>query len=635
MAYRSIFSGPQIDQMLSSLSQQTPGGVDLTAVNANIASNTAAIQANSTDIAANTASITSINTTVADHTAAIRTNAANVVTNSADIANHTAAIKTNTDNITANTANIATNTAIIANIKNGTSADAGTLNGNETFPLSKASGLLQTTLAKIATFVLTVFQGFTQSGTGAAARSIQDELRDRVSVKQFGAKGDGVTDDTVAIQAAIDYVVNSKRALNFPDGNYKITAPLLIGRDPNGAVTGLRFFGESRASTVITQATDNVPIFRVTGLYVHTLRFETMTVQYANMQTGNTGARVFDHVGPSDGSHYNWVWSDIGGANFYWWCYAPEDGVTWWGMTMRDLWLGDFAGGINMIARAAGEPNCKFDRFYISCQSAVETLFRHEAMSAQYDAIEVNSANQGISMLYDGSGGTHVIGHWAIEVGTYNQDGKVLFEIPNGVLLARYIYTNTLNIASGTAVYLVKTEGVSSFANIEFYTFNNADFISGSLVASLAIGPLPIRFKRVVLPFSSNVQLCDVVATGSADYTIVEDWNDLSAVSINGNANVTLQYDSPANQIFDTPLTAARVVTLPQGTPDASTVMFTGRRFRITKTNTSAYALTIKDFGGNTVATIASGSRGVVDLIWHRSGGANGFSWIVADQHTY
>ena len=59
--------------------------------------------------------------------------------------------------------------------------------------------------------------GFTQDGTGAVTRSWNSKLKDVVSVKDFGAVGDGVANDSAAIQAA----VNTGRRVFIPAGTYR------------------------------------------------------------------------------------------------------------------------------------------------------------------------------------------------------------------------------------------------------------------------------------------------------------------------------------------------------------------------------------------------------------------------------
>jgi hypothetical protein len=74
------------------------------------------------------------------------------------------------------------------------------------------------------------------------ATTVQGKLRESVSVKDFGAKGDGVTDDT----AALNLAVASGKALNWPEGTYLIT-----GTVGNGQTTNTAWYGAGINSTTI------------------------------------------------------------------------------------------------------------------------------------------------------------------------------------------------------------------------------------------------------------------------------------------------------------------------------------------------------------------------------------------------
>ena len=84
--------------------------------------------------------------------------------------------------------------------------------------------------------------------TGAINRPINEKLGDFINVKDFGAVGDGTTDDTVAIQAAINYAQTFTNGLPatvyLPAGIFKTTASLVISKS-------IWLKGESSSATQI------------------------------------------------------------------------------------------------------------------------------------------------------------------------------------------------------------------------------------------------------------------------------------------------------------------------------------------------------------------------------------------------
>lgn len=71
--------------------------------------------------------------------------------------------------------------------------------------------------------------GFIQNGVGAIARTVQSKLRDFVTPFDFGAVGDGLTDDSVAIQAC----VNDGRAIYFLNSTYLCNSAITLSTSSN------------------------------------------------------------------------------------------------------------------------------------------------------------------------------------------------------------------------------------------------------------------------------------------------------------------------------------------------------------------------------------------------------------------
>lgn len=63
---------------------------------------------------------------------------------------------------------------------------------------------------------------YTAAWTGALARSVSSRLGDFLSVKDFGAVGDGSTNDSVAVAACIAAAKATNKSIFWPDGSYSI-----------------------------------------------------------------------------------------------------------------------------------------------------------------------------------------------------------------------------------------------------------------------------------------------------------------------------------------------------------------------------------------------------------------------------
>jgi hypothetical protein len=116
--------------------------------------------------------------------------------------------------------------------------------------------------------------GFLQSGSNAVARSNQDKLRDSVSVKDFGAVGDGITDDTAAFNAAM----LAGRFIYIPPGTYVL--------DNLRMRSGRTLMGSGYETTVIKQkltgnyainCLSDATVGQLLGVSIVNLRFEGAT----------------------------------------------------------------------------------------------------------------------------------------------------------------------------------------------------------------------------------------------------------------------------------------------------------------------------------------------------------------------
>ena len=88
---------------------------------------------------------------------------------------------------------------------------------------------------------------YTPPFTGSVTRTGEERLSDVVSVKDFGAVGDGATDDTAAVTAAWNYAKSTSKVLYIPAGTYSL-ATIAASLEP---ASGMVVYGDGMDNTVL------------------------------------------------------------------------------------------------------------------------------------------------------------------------------------------------------------------------------------------------------------------------------------------------------------------------------------------------------------------------------------------------
>lgn len=136
--------------------------------------------------------------------------------------------------------------------------------------------------------------GFLQAGTGAVSRTAQDKMRETISAKDFGALGDGTTDDTAAIQAAIDYAETFTEGKNpsvyLPAGEYVVSETITISRD------GFLFYGDGIQSWLRPTISDGTACLKIAAgcgqWRIDGIRIEARLASEANYISGTANAQA-------------------------------------------------------------------------------------------------------------------------------------------------------------------------------------------------------------------------------------------------------------------------------------------------------------------------------------------------------
>lgn len=405
------------------------------------------------------------------------------------------------------------------------------------------------------------------------SRTFGEHFSDQVNVRDFGAKGDGVTDDTAAIQAAVTYACNNGLVLMFPPANvgqfYNISDRILIPPyTSNWAIRG------ATHRVNIKQTVNNKPFlhfdsFTTSGSGLTNGGFDVRNFAVywtTNQVIANTHSAVIEF---NDGGYADFMIENIENVNGCRCITHQFPGQTAlrqlnaWGCLYRHIYNGFAASGAALYLRsnpAEGLPNINIQHVYSAQNAAGEELI-HIAGGTQIviQNVEQNFGSYTPGLVcWAGTGMVHIIG-WRVEVFDWLDGGgaQAYFNLAGGgggipEFHIQGFETRFAHINMTAPKYVVEGAG----CRIVFDGFQDAapTIVAGTLYLVKLDSALDIMEVGISSIESTNIKFCDPTNAFNSGITFTGGTREMSFYKNTLTTSMTNVINDAASNIKGTPV---------------------------------------------------------------------------------
>lgn len=247
-----------------------------------------------------------------------------------------------------------------------------------------------------------------------------------LNVKDFGAVGDGVADDTVAIQAAVDAMdgVQGKQ-LFFPSGTYKLTDAITFG-----LAVGFTIAGASRGSVVLKQFTDDKQIFKFTSTDTHSFLIDGLSFDYNTQQAfSSTSAHCIEFNGTGI-QCYNFEIRNCSFDNARRGISSAGTAVCWGYVIEQCVFKNNLVGAGIAFTTSVGQPNI-----------AIRSCYWTRGSNTNESDLRLVSAETALLQNLEFNNGTYASSQYAIECVTNQSVTVVGCKVENVVWESSALFT--------------------------------------------------------------------------------------------------------------------------------------------------------------------------------------------------